>query len=111
MEIEKLDQFVKGWIIGDFHPTLLRTKDFEIAIKTYQAGEEEHTHFHKIAKEWTVIVQGKVSMNQKEYLKGDIVIINPGEATDFLAIEETITVVVKIPSVSSDKYMGENKVA
>ena len=108
MEVEKLEKFIKGWVIGDFKPTLFNTKDFEIAIKTYKAGDLEEKHFHKIAKEWTVIVKGKVKMNDLEYVKGDIIIINPGEATDFLALEQTVTVVVKIPSVSDDKFIVEN---
>jgi hypothetical protein len=107
MEVEKLERFIKGWIIGDFQPTLFNSKDFEIAIKTYKAGDMEKRHFHKIAKEWTVIVEGKVKMNDLEYVKGDIIIISPGETTDFLALEETVTVVVKIPSVSDDKFIVE----
>jgi frataxin-like iron-binding protein CyaY len=48
----KLDDFIKGWIIGNFSPTLHATNQFEVAVKKYQSGEYEKRHFHKIAKEW-----------------------------------------------------------
>ena len=33
MENNNLNNFIKGWFIGDFKPTILNTSDFEIAIK------------------------------------------------------------------------------
>jgi hypothetical protein len=33
------------------------------------------------------------------------VTIEPGEATDFTALTDTTTVVVKMPSVKGDKYL------
>lgn len=104
MELFKLEKMVKGWFIGDFSPSLLPTKDFEIACKDYKAGDYEEKHIHRISKEFTVITGGKVIMNGKHYIKGDIVVIAPGEATDFKAITDASTVVIKVPSVKGDKY-------
>jgi hypothetical protein len=36
---------------------------------------------------------------------GDIITIEPGEATDFEVLEDTITTVVKLPCVKDDKYI------
>jgi len=44
-------------------------------------------------------------MNGTLYSSGDIITIEPGEATDFQALEDTITTVVKIPCVKDDKYI------
>ena len=105
--IEKfeLQDMIKGWFIGNFHPTLLQTSEFEVAIKKYKKGDYEKTHLHKIAKEFTVIVTGAVKMNNVIYKEGEIVIINENVATDFEAITDTITLVVKTPSVTNDKYI------
>jgi quercetin dioxygenase-like cupin family protein len=46
-------------------------------------------------------------MNGVEYTKGDIVIIPPNQATDFEALEDTITTVVKYPGANNDKYAGD----
>jgi len=104
MEKFKLEQMLNGWIIGNFNPSVLLTNDVEVAIKTYVAGSKEKSHFHKIATEITVIIEGKVIMNEIEYQTGDIIKILPMECTDFIAIENTKTLVVKIPGANNDKY-------
>jgi quercetin dioxygenase-like cupin family protein len=44
-------------------------------------------------------------MNGREYNEGEIIVIEPGEATDFEALQDTITTVVKLPCVKDDKYI------
>lgn len=95
---------IKGWFIGNFEPSLLRSENFEVAVKHYKAGEREETHHHRVATEITVIVSGDVEMMGRRWAAGDIVLIEPGEATSFVAITDTVTVVVKTPSVLGDKY-------
>ncbi|MBL4900976.1 MAG: cupin domain-containing protein [Colwellia sp.] len=107
MKVAKLDNMIKGWFIGAFEPTLINTNDVEVAVKEYKYGDSEGLHYHKIATEITVIVSGKVKMNNVIYNKGDIIVIEPNEATDFEALEDTICTVVKYPGASDDKYLGE----
>lgn len=95
---------VKGWFIGKFEPTLYSTNDVEVAVKRYKAGDYEEAHLHKIATEFTVIVSGEVEMGGYRYGAGDIVIVDPNEATDFRVLSDTVSVVVKIPGASNDKY-------
>jgi len=110
MDIEqfKLSDMVKGWFIGDFDPTLYRTNDVEVAVKNYRAGDSEESHYHKIATEFTVILNGIVEMNGTEYKSGDIVKISPGAVTNFAALTDVTTVVVKIPGASNDKYISKH---
>ena len=96
---------IGGWIIGNFEPSLFKTNDVEIAIKKYCAGDYDFKHYHKIATEYTVIVKGIVEMLGKTYNENDIVIIKTGEITDFKAITDVITVVIKIPGANNDKYI------
>ena len=106
MKRAKLDGMVKGWFIGDFEPTLLHTQQFEVAVKNYKRGDKEGLHYHMLATEITVVVFGRVRMNGIEYGKGDIVVIEPLESTDFEALEDSSTTVVKFPGVTNDKYQG-----
>jgi mannose-6-phosphate isomerase-like protein (cupin superfamily) len=99
-----LSAMVKGWFIGPFSPTLCNTQDFECAVKRYRAGEREAAHFHQVATEYTVIAEGAVKMNGVVYERDSIIEIKPGEVTDFEAITDVITFVVKIPAVAGDKY-------
>lgn len=103
----KLDKMIRGWFVGNFEPSVFKTHEVEVGVKEYKKGDIEEKHHHKIATEITAIIRGKVRMNGVTYSKGDIVMIYPEEATDFEALEDTISVVVKIPGANNDKYLGE----
>jgi hypothetical protein len=104
MIVRSLQDMVGGWIVGNFEPTCLKTTACEVACKHYEAGAAETAHVHRIATELTLIAAGRVTMNGRTYGAGDIIVLEPGEATDFQALEKTTTVVVKMPSVMGDKY-------
>ena len=100
-----LSDFKLGWLVGDFEPSLFKSKDVEFAIKYYEAGIIEPKHVHKIAVEYTIIVEGKVKVNDITYTKGDIIKIEKNIPAVFETIEKTITAVIKTPSVMNDKYL------
>jgi hypothetical protein len=106
MKCYKLDDMTKGWFVGNFLPTVVSTNNVEVAVKKYNAGDHEEKHYHKIATEITVITDGEAQMNGTIYRSGDIIVIEPFTATDFKAITDVTTTVVKIPGASNDKYMG-----
>jgi hypothetical protein len=101
----KLDDMINGWFIGKFDPSLYKTNDVEVGVKKYLSGDSEKLHFHKIATEFTVIISGEVLMNDEKYVSGDILVIEPGVATDFFALSNVVTLVVKIPGANNDKYL------
>jgi quercetin dioxygenase-like cupin family protein len=105
MKIGKIGDMKRGWFIGNFEPTLYKTNDVEVAIKKYCAGDYEEKHYHKIATEFTVITKGRVIMFGQEFKEGDIIVVEPGDATDFTALTDAENVVVKIPGANNDKYM------
>lgn len=109
MEHSKLNDFVRGWFVGGFEPTLIKTTDVEVAIQEFKKGDKELSHCHKIATEITVIVVGKARMNDLVLSKGDVVKILPGEYTDFEALEDTTTAVVKYPGAMNDKYLEKEQ--
>lgn len=105
MKHAKLENMVKGWFVGAFTPAAHASDACEVAVKHYKAGEKELAHYHKIATETTLILSGRVRMVGKEWGEGDIVVLEPGEVTDFEALTDTINVVVKTPSVLGDKFL------
>lgn len=105
MQEFKLSNMIGGWFIGNFQPVVVGTDQFEVAIKHYKAGAKEARHLHKVAWEVTAIASGAVRMCGREFGPGSIVHLQPGESTDFEALEDTITVVVKSPSLLNDKYL------
>lgn len=105
MEYSNLDSMVRGWFVGGFEPTLYKTTDVEVAVQHFIAGDHEAAHCHKIATEITVIISGRAKMAGRIVVAGDIVKISPGEYTDFEALEDTVTAVVKLPGALNDKYL------
>lgn len=108
MKVDNLDSMIGGWFIGNFEPSLFKTNDCEVAVKRYKNGDYEGRHYHKIATEYTVIVNGRVKMNGVEYGPGSIITMEPNEVTDFECLEDgTVNVVVKIPGANDDKYLED----
>jgi len=99
-----LNDMIGGWFIGNFEPSLLKTTNFEVAVKKYKAGDYDSLHYHKIGTEYTVITQGQVEMSGNIYNENDILVIKPNESTDFRALTDAMTVVIKIPGANNDKY-------
>lgn len=104
MKTAKINDFIRGWFVGNFEPTILKTNDVEVAYKQYKAGDKELKHFHKISTEISIVTKGIVLMNGIEYKKGDIIVMEPGDIADFKVIEDAENVVVKIPGANNDKY-------
>lgn len=100
----KLSDMIGGWFAGDFYPNILQTKDFEVGVKFYKAGDKEDWHVHKAGTEITVILDGLAKMRDETYKHGDIILLEPGNGTSFEAITDLKTVVVKTPSIIGDKY-------
>lgn len=104
MIIDKIENFTKGWFIGNFEPSIMKTDLYEIAVKKYKSGDKEEKHHHKIATEITVVVSGIISMNEEKFIDGDIITVLPNESVEFKCINDSVTIVIKTPSIIGDKY-------
>jgi len=104
VRVARLEDMTRGWFVGDFEPTLHRTKDVEVAVKSYAAGETEDRHVHRVATELTAVVAGRVRMDGRELAAGDVVVVEPGVPSDFEALTDATVVAVKLPAVPRDKF-------
>ena len=104
METHSINEFIKGWFVGNFSPSLIKTNDVEVAYKRYEKGDKEKNHYHKVATEITLITKGKVKLNDQLFSVGEIVVIKPNEIVSFEALEDSENVVIKFPGCSDDKY-------
>lgn len=107
MKRDHISNYKRGWIIGNFEPSLLDTQDFEVAIQTYREGDVEQAHVHKVATEITYIISGTAKFNNEVFHANEIVKILPGETVKFEALTHVTTLVVKTPSIPNDKYVTE----
>jgi len=104
MKVSKLSDYTRGWIIGDFEPSILRTKDFEVAVFNHSKGEKWPSHYHKEAVEYNVLVSGKMMMHDQELNAGDVFVLDRYEVANPIFLEDCTVVCVKTPSIPSDKF-------
>ena len=104
-----LDDFRKGWIIGDFEPSLCKTKAFEAGLKIHRKDEEIERHFHKEAFEYNIMVCGEMRINGQHLKANDVFIFEPGECVHAEVLtSEARVMVIKMPSLPGDKYSCEH---
>lgn len=101
----RLEQYPRGWLVGDFSPSLIRSKDIEVGLKHFSAGQTQPLHRHNQTDEYTIVIVGRILMMGCQYAQGDICLVPKGTATCFEAVEDSIVLVVKHPSVPSDKEL------
>lgn len=106
MELHKLEDFVKGWVIGDFLPSLYVNQYVEVGIKFFKKGSVEEAHKQLIATEITVVIEGKVRLGSRICESGDIILIPPNEVVDFESLTESKLVCIKFPSIPIDKVIS-----
>lgn len=104
MNVFKNLEFKGGWFVGNFEPSVFKTKDFEVCFKKHQKEEKWPKHYHKIATEINYLIRGKMRIQNQELNAGDIFVIYPEEIADPFFLEDCELIVVKTPSKINDKY-------
>jgi len=104
MKTSRITDFKAGWFIGDFEPTLLKTKEFEVAHHHYKAGTKSTPHYHAIATEYNYIVRGWLNAGGEDLMSGDIFIYEPNDVAQVEFLADTDLIIIKTPSVVGDKY-------
>jgi len=102
--MNNLKDFKNGWVIGDFLPSLVQTKDVEAAVFYLQNGTQGDGHYHKISTEYNIIIKGSAEKDGKKLECGDIFTYLPYEKSYVRYTEDSILLVVKVPSSKNDKF-------
>ena len=104
MKTFRLSDMRNGWYVGGFHPTAFFTDLFEVNYRVHVAGEIWDAHYHTIVTEINLLIKGKMTIQDKELISGDIFIIEPWEIADPVFIEDCEIICVKMPS-ADDKQI------
>lgn len=99
-----IDNFTRGWFIGNFDPALLKTDAFEVGYLFKPKGSEP-PHYHAVATEYNVLVSGKMRLNDQEFVAGDMFIIDPNVVAYPVFHEDCYIICVKVPSAPNDKFL------
>jgi quercetin dioxygenase-like cupin family protein len=105
MKSYKLEEFFKGWVVGDFNPSLFKTSDFEVAVKFFEKGEIEPAHKQLVATEITIVIDGSIRLGEGTYSCGDVIEIQPNEVAAFESLTHSSLVCIKFPSIPNDKVV------
>ena len=94
----------RGWFVGGFEPTAWHTTDFEVGYRTHPQGSggDDH-HYHTTVTEINLITAGRMRLQDRELVCGDIFVLEPWEITNPEFLEDTSIVCVKFPSVNDKR--------
>lgn len=104
MKTYNINDFYRGWFIGNFEPSLIKTENFEVGLLTHKKGEVWPKHYHAIATEYNLLVSGSMIIKETRIAPGDIFILEPYEIADPEFLEDCTVLCVKVPSIPGDKY-------
>jgi len=102
LNIEK--DFRKGYLIGDFSPSIYTSKDVEIGHARLPKNHQADGHYHKLSTEYNLIIKGSALVEGQVLTDGDIFVYEKGDRANVKYLEETDIVIIKLPSVQNDKY-------
>ena len=104
MKKYNLSEFWRGWFIGNFEPSILKTDQFEVGVLTHTKGEVWPKHDHALHTEYNLLLKGKMSICGETINEGEFFIISPNEVADPVFLEDCTVLCIKTPSVPGDKY-------
>jgi hypothetical protein len=109
MKLFDIDQYIGGWFVGDFEPSIWRTTAYEVGYKYHEAGEPWPTHYHEHMDELTFLLEGTVII-QGQTLTGPVIFeLNRHEIADPTFVTACKMFVIKSPSVPGDKVEIEGQ--
>ena len=98
-----ISQFHRGWILGNFFPTLLKTDKIEVGILSHKANEIWPYHIHDYSDEYNYVYSGEMTVNDQFYKTGDGFFIPKGHPAVPQFKTDCLVICVKIPSIPTDK--------
>jgi mannose-6-phosphate isomerase-like protein (cupin superfamily) len=108
MKIIEFKKMKRGWFIGDFEPSVHKTKNFEVSYKIHKKNEKWDIHYHEYVKEINLLIKGEMILQNKKLKTGDIFILEPFEIANPKFIKECHIICIKTPSMK-DKIIIKNE--
>lgn len=103
----KLTDYKRGWVVGDFKPSVWRTDKCEVGLRWNEKGYKVDRHYHTLGTEYVVFAGGKHRINDQVFGDGDMTIIRPYMSSEYECLEPGYCLTVRDISISGDKYEGQ----
>lgn len=98
-----LHNYKAGWIIGNFEPSIIKTKDFEVGILTHKKNEKWDYHYHAYFDEINILIEGNMLLNENKIYKNQLFNIQKKQIASPIFLEDCKVLCIKTPSVIGDK--------
>ncbi len=105
MEVVNLSSMLRGWFIGNFEPSVLKTNFLEVGVVTHKKGEEWREHYHTSSIEYNLLLDGIMTVNGTPINKNDIFIIDKNESSSPMFLTDCRILVIRIPDIRNDKVI------
>lgn len=106
--ITDTNKFIGGWFVGNFSPAAYKTDQFEVCYKIHHKDEAWPTHYHAVSTEINYLLEGHMKINDIEMFAPTVFIIFPNEISKPTFFTECKLIVIKTPSIPSDKFNIED---
>jgi len=93
----------RGWCIGDFSPSVFRTKLFELGLLLHKKGEKWPAHIHRHMTEYNYILSGSVLLSNIPFNTGDSFVFKRKHPAIPEFLTDCLIACIKTPSVPGDK--------
>lgn len=103
-QIWNSSQFIRGWFVGNFMPSIHKITQFEVGALTHVKNDRWDYHYHKKADEINILLEGSMLLNNHQINQHDVFIIPRGQVACPIFVETCRVMCIKIPSVIGDKY-------
>jgi len=100
-----INNYTRGWIIGDFEPCIKRTCDYEIGILSHKKDEKWGFHYHDETREINILLSGIMVINNISIKKDTIFIFEKGMISCPIFLTDCIVLCIKVPSRPNDKII------
>ena len=99
-----LNDYTRGWLIGNFEPNIKKTTEYEIGILQHKQNEKWQFHYHKDAIEINIILSGEMIINNIKISENTIFIFKQNMISCPVFLTDCKIICIKIPSIPTDKY-------
>jgi hypothetical protein len=104
MKIYNLNDFVNGWVVGNFEPSIFK-ENFEVGIARHCRGDHHQDHFHKKSTEINIVLEGRIKINDQIFAANDIFVLYPYEISQVQYLTDVALVVIRNKSDPNDKFL------
>lgn len=105
MKIDRIENYTRGWFIGDFENTAFKTDACEVSYRKHPAGEIWDLHYQEKITEINLLVNGEMILQGTKLIAGDIFTLYPYEIADPIFLTDCYVICVKVPGIRNDKVI------